>query len=183
MVCCDRLPGLFVNRMESNLLFFWRSHLSIRAGLWRWSAGESAEAVGWDPPHFFSHAAKQNSSSTTHRQRAEKKMNGEANKAPHSKAVLQLSHMSYSPTMGGKPLRGQHLPGRLQKKALSVSFPWRWRVITYILPKIRICSFCRVYTNSDLQGEYRWQVIRGPAAEGQTLQPPSFLISFEILKR
>lgn len=131
---------------------------------------ESAEAVCWDPPHFFFPCSKVKTPPQLHRQRGEKKMNGEANKAPHWKPVLQLSHMSYSPTMRGKPLRGQRLTatadpqkhwicGRLQN-TLSVSFPSRWRVITYILPKIRICSFCHVYTNSDLQGEYRWQVIR-----------------------
>lgn len=167
MVCCGQLPALFIGRMESNLLFFCRSHLSIRSG-----CGGGLLGVCWSCLLRSSSLFPMQRSKTPpqlHRQRGEKKMNGEANKAPHWKPVLQLSHMSYSPTMRGKPLRGQHLSATADpqnteyvagSKTLSVSFPSRWRVITYILPKIRICSFCHVYTNSDLQGEYRWQVIR-----------------------
>lgn len=39
-------------------------------------------------------------------------------------------------------------------------FPSRWCVIIYILPKMRICGCCCIYTNSDLQGGYRWQILR-----------------------
>lgn len=63
-----------------------------------------------------------------------------------------------------EPLRGRGWTGTADSAAphppTGRSLPSRWRVITYILPKMRICSVCHVYTNSDLQGEYRWQVIR-----------------------
>lgn len=68
-----------------------------------------------------------------------------------------------------EPLRGQRWTGTADSQqaenaagppiALCRSLPSRWRVITYILPKMRICSVCHIYTNSDLQGEHRRQVI------------------------
>lgn len=158
MGCWGHFSALFRSKNESDLLFFHGSRPAIRAvhggGLLGvcWSCLLRSSSLLFSP---------QVGLLLDYRGRGggEKKTNGEENKGPSFEGPgPQLSHMSYSPTMRGEPLwtgtaRSQHA------EKGSRSLPSRWRVITYILPKMRICSVCHIYTNSDLQGEYRWQVI------------------------
>lgn len=104
LVCCDQWPALFISRIESDLLFFCRSHLAIRAGCGGGLLGVCRSRLLRSSSLFPMQRSK--TPPRLHRQRGEKKMNGEANKAPHWGPVLQLSHMSYSPTMSGNHSEG-----------------------------------------------------------------------------
>lgn len=100
MVCCDQLPALFSGRMESDLLFFCRSHLAIRSG-----SGGGLLGVCWScllrSSSLFFPMQQSKTPPQLHRQRGEKKMNGEANKAPHWKPrPATFTHVIFSNNEG-----------------------------------------------------------------------------------
>lgn len=89
---------------------------------------------------------------------------------PHTEPLSQKQHFNtyYQPQKTSNMQQGSYyLPLNYMQRTISIfsAFKWMflfaswWSVITYILPKKRICGCCYVYTNSDLQGIYRWQVV------------------------
>lgn len=162
MVCCDRLPALFISRIETRCFsagLISPSGQVVAAVCW-----ESAGAVCWDLPHFFPCSKVKllldNTGSAVKRRWMARRTK------PHIESSFCNFHTCHILQQWGETTPRATFKGnsRLTKHwrcgRPADTFPSRWRVITYILPKIRICSFCHIYTNSDLQGEYRWQVIR-----------------------
>lgn len=92
---------------EPNLLFFCGSHLAIGAGCGGSLLGVCRSCLLRSSRLFFPMQWSK-TPPRLHRQRVEKKTNGEENKAQHWGPSLQLSHMSYSPTM-----RGNHCEGNI----------------------------------------------------------------------
>lgn len=108
MGCCGHFSALFRSKNESDLLFFHGSRLAIRAGCGgRRSAGSLLELFVEILLTSFFPMPWSKTPPRLQGQGGEKKTNGEENKGPSFEGPgLQLSHMSYSPTMRGNHSQG-----------------------------------------------------------------------------
>lgn len=134
-VCCDQ---------ESNLLFCCRSHLAIRAGCGGGGLLGVCWSCLWRSSSLFFPMQRSQTPPRRHRQRGEKKMNGEEEQSPTLRGrPATFTHVIFSNNegnpLGGQPSTAAAHSHDAQYVAASttrrVSFPPRWRVITYILPQ------------------------------------------------
>lgn len=160
MGCCGHFSALFRSKNESDLLFFHGSRLAIRAGGLLgvcWSCLLRSSSLLFFPCREVKLLLGYRGRGVK-RRRMVRRTKAPALRAPACNFHTCHIHQQWEGTTPRATLDGHGgLPTRWK---CSRSLPSRWRVITYILPKMRICSLCHIYTNSDLQGEYRWQVIR-----------------------